>query len=44
MPYQNLETNNFQDRRAEFDAKVDVDQKESVYIGCAIFNCSRAGE
>jgi hypothetical protein len=30
IPYRNPETNNFQDRRAELETKVEVDQKESV--------------
>jgi hypothetical protein len=30
IPYRNLETNNFQDRRAEFETKVGMDQKENV--------------
>jgi hypothetical protein len=30
MPYRNPETNTFQDRGAEFESEVDVDQKESV--------------
>jgi hypothetical protein len=30
IPYWNPETNNFQDRRAEFETKVDVNQKESI--------------
>jgi hypothetical protein len=30
MPYRNPEANNFQERRAEFETNVDVDQKVSV--------------
>jgi hypothetical protein len=30
IPYRNPETNNLQDRRAEYETKVDVDQKEGV--------------
>jgi hypothetical protein len=30
IPYWNLETNNFQDRRTEFETKLDMDQQETV--------------